>query len=50
MEGKKRRVGRGERERERERERKQLESAEGRVNERVKDSRIKGILRVERSC
>ena len=45
MEGKKRRE-----EKRRERERKQLESAECRVNERVKDSRIKGILRVERSC
>ena len=43
MEGKKRRE-------ERERERKQLESAECRVNERVNDSRIKGILQVEMSC
>ena len=48
MEGKKRREEKGERGRER--ERKQLESAECRVNERVKDSRIKGILQVERSC
>ena len=50
MEDKKRREGREQRQRERESERKQLESAECRVNERVKDSRIKGILRVERSC
>ena len=27
-----------------------MQSAECRVNERVKDSRIKGILQVERSC
>ena len=49
MEGKKRlEEKRGEREGER--QRKRLESAECRVNERVKDSRIKSILRVERSC
>ena len=49
MEGKKRREEkRGEREGER--QRKQLESAECRVNDRAKDSRIKRILRVERSC